>query len=108
MKRLIALCLVLILAFSVLPAEVSAKYQYIDYTRIYGGSTSKSYDVDASFGPLSVIGKLADQRKLTHNVIGLKEAILGHENIIISNKFTYQRASFESHFAYKLLVDYIK
>ncbi|MBQ7099342.1 MAG: hypothetical protein IJO05_06465, partial [Oscillospiraceae bacterium] len=58
MKRLIALCLVLILAFSVLPAEVSAKYQYIDYTRIYGGSTSKSYDVDASFGPLSVIGKL--------------------------------------------------
>ena len=58
MKRLIAMWLVLILVFSFLPAEVFAKYQYVDYTRIYGGSTSKSYDVDASFGPLSVIGKL--------------------------------------------------
>lgn len=58
MKRWIALCLVLVLAFSILPMEAAARYQYVDYTRIYGGSTSKSYDVDASFGPLSVIGKL--------------------------------------------------
>ena len=42
MKRLITLFLALILAFSVLPAEVFAKYQYVDYTRIYGGSSSKS------------------------------------------------------------------
>ncbi len=58
MKRLLAGFLAVLMILPCLTVSASAKYQYIDYTRIYGGSTSKSYAVDAYFGPLSLLGRL--------------------------------------------------
>ncbi len=58
MKRFFALILALTLVVMVLPQKVHARYQYIDYTRIYGSNTSKSYEVKATFGAISADGRL--------------------------------------------------
>ena len=59
MKRVLACILTAVLILAFLPGNVDAKYQYIDYTKIYGSNTSKAYDVECSLGPAVVTGKLS-------------------------------------------------
>lgn len=58
MKRLIAACLVLVLALSVLPAEALAAHSFVDYDRIHATTTKSAYKVTATFGPIVAEGNL--------------------------------------------------
>lgn len=68
MKKIFIRSLSLVLCITVMcvslpmiykPMKASAaQYTFLDYTRIYGSKTGKSYDVDLTFGTMNLKGKL--------------------------------------------------
>lgn len=69
MKRFLAVILTAAMMLPCMISRVNAAYQYIDYTRIYGSNTSKSYDVDCNFGPAAITGALSYTGSFTQQEI---------------------------------------
>lgn len=76
-KRLLSILLSLVMIIVSVPViskpleAHAALYPYLDYSRIYGSKETSSYDVEASFGPMMIEGKLRHTGNYSQNQIDI-------------------------------------
>ena len=76
-KRLLSILLSLVMIIVSVPIiskpleAHAALYPYLDYSRIYGSKETSSYDVEASFGPMMIEGKLRHTGNYSQNQIDI-------------------------------------